>query len=120
MKKCAVQIGIGLYLYDNDDPVNADMTYTPPSTAKKEELTKRLSESVNEKCSKAQVSTILKIIRENEINQDDVKSKYNVEKFSDMSKADAAEFIVRWKDLVPVIKNLHSSKEGQESTSNSE
>ena len=54
---------------------------------------------MNKKASKAQVSTILKIIKENGIDEGLVKERYEVENFSDMSNSSASEFIVKWKDL---------------------
>lgn len=99
LKKCATLVGIGLYLYDSESMKFPDINSVAPVGTEKESKTNELRNSVNKKASKAQVSTIIKIIKENEINESDVKSRYGVDNFSEMSNSSASEFIVKWKEI---------------------
>lgn len=101
LKKCATLLGVGLYLYDSESMKFPDVNYVVPSTREKDNKIKMISESIDKKASKAQVSTIIKIIKDNELNETDVKNRYNVENFSEMSNSSASEFIVRWREIFP-------------------
>lgn len=112
LKKCATLLGVGLYLYADDDergPNNAN--YVPPSTPEKEDKTLKLREEVsaeNKGATKAQVSSIMKIASDNEIDISLILKKYGVEKVSLMKKSDAANFIVNSSNIV---KSLSSPEE---------
>lgn len=99
LKKCATLLGIGLYLYDSESMKFPDVNCVMPVGKDKENAVESFRSSMNKKASKAQVSTILKIIKENGIDEEVVKERYEVENFSDMSNSSASEFIVKWKDL---------------------
>lgn len=99
LKKCATLLGVGLYLYDSESMKFPEQNYVLPTTQKKEEEANKIKESLNQKASKAQVSTIIKIIKDNELDEQKVKERYGVEKFSDMSNLSASEFIVKWRDI---------------------
>ena len=99
LKKCASLLGVGLYLYDSESMKFPEQSIVPPSTKSKEDEVERIKSSLNKKASKAQVSTIIKIIKDNELNESAVKERYNVENFSDMSNSSASEFIVKWREI---------------------
>ena len=99
LKKCATRIGVGLYLYDSESMKFPEQSYVPPVTKAKEVSVEKIRDSLDKKASKAQVSTIIKIIKDNELDESAVKQKYSVEKISDMSNSSASEFIVRWREL---------------------
>lgn len=99
LKKCATLVGVGLYLYDSESMKFPDMNCATPVGKEKENTVECLRNSVNKKASKAQVSTIIKIIKENDISETEVKERYGVENFSEMSNSSASEFIVKWKEL---------------------
>lgn len=101
LKKCATLIGVGLYLYDSESMKFPDVNCVVPGGREKDDKVNELRNSVNKKASKAQISTIIKIIKDNEINESDVKERYGVENFSDMSNSSASEFIVKWKEIFP-------------------
>jgi hypothetical protein len=99
LKKCATLIGVGLYLYDSESMKFPDISCACPVGNKKENTIESYRESVNKNASKAQISTIIKIIKENNIEESSVKERYGIDNFSDMSSSSASEFIVKWKEL---------------------
>lgn len=99
LKKCATLVGVGLYLYDSESMKFPDANCVIPIGKDKNNAVESLRDSINKKASKAQVSTIIKIIKENNIDEVEVKKRYNIENFSEMSNSSASEFIVKWKEL---------------------
>ena len=110
LKKCATLIGVGLYLYDSESMKFPDVNCVVPGGKEKDDKINELRNSVNKKASKAQVSTIIKIIKDNEISESDVKERYGVENFSDMSNSSASEFIVKWKEIFSKQESNSDSK----------
>lgn len=99
MKKCATLFGVGLYLYDKDYEDNfAIPGYLPPVTKEDKSIVEEYKKVIDDKdrsCTKAQFSTIQKIIRENGIEEQKVVEKYGHE-IREFSFSDAADFIIRW------------------------
>lgn len=109
LKKCATLYGVGLYLYDSESMKFPDNKCVPPSKASTESSIEKIRDSLERKASKAQVSTIIKIIKDNELDEKLIKEKYNVEKFVDMSNSSASEFIVRWREMFQKSEHSNSS-----------
>lgn len=99
LKKCATTLGVGLYLYDTESMKFPDANCTMPTNGAKEEFVANLRDNLSKKASKAQVSTIIKIIKDNGLEEELVKKRYGVDNFSDMSNSSASEFIVKWKEI---------------------
>ena len=99
LKKCATLLGVGLYLYDSESMKFPDINCVVPTGQSKEGSIEALRNNLNKKASKAQVSTIIKIIKDNNLDENSVKQRYAVENFSDMNSSSASEFIVKWKEI---------------------
>ena len=99
LKKCATLIGIGLYLYDSESMKYPDMNCISPVGKNKETAIESYRESINKSASKAQVSTMIKIVKENGLDELAIKNRYGVENLSEMSSSSASEFIVKWREL---------------------
>ena len=110
LKKCATLVGVGLYLYDSESMKFPDVNCVIPGGKEKNDKINELRSSVNKKASKAQVSTIIKIIKDNEISESDVKERYGVENFSEMSNSSASEFIVKWREIFSKQESNSDSK----------
>lgn len=107
LKKCATLLGVGLYLYaDDDERAPASQNYVPPNTPKTEEKVESLREEIsdeNKKATKAQTSTIMKIARDNNIDIALVLAKYDIDKVSSMKRSDAANFIINYPNIVATL-----------------
>jgi hypothetical protein len=113
LKKCATHFGIGLYLYDNDEVKLVNKGYMAPATEEKKDEVEKLRELIHTElpCTKAQISTIIKIIKENELDIEKVKERYKVTELKDIKKDAASEFIIKWKELFIVNEDSNSDPE---------
>lgn len=124
LKKCATLLGVGLYLYAEDDErgqVGKD--YVQPNSPQKEEKTESLRSAVSSDSSlatKAQVSSIMKIARDKEIDAQKIMAHYGVEKLAMMKKSDAANFIVNSTGIISTILQKEFTVEEAEEDSSSE
>lgn len=87
LKKCATLLGVGLYLYDQDN--DADIvapTVSPEKTAETEKT---------EPISAVQIEAIKKIIKEHSIDEETLKKALGVESFETLTSSEAAKFIIR-------------------------
>ncbi len=109
LKKCATLIGVGIYLYDSESMKFTDKNYVAPSTKETEVKAEEIREAINKAATKAQISSIIKISKENNINVESILKKYGVEKISDMKRSDAANFIVNYSSIVEEISNSSNS-----------
>ena len=109
LKKCATLIGVGIYLYDSESMKFTDKNYVAPSTKETEIKAEEIREAINKAATKAQISSIIKISKENNINVESILKKYGVEKISDMKRSDAANFIVNYSSIVEEISNSSNS-----------
>lgn len=113
LKKCATLLGVGLYLYaDDDERAPATANYVPPNTPKTEAKVEELREEIsdeNKKATKAQTSSIMKIARDNNVDVALILAKYGVDKVSSMKRADAANFIINYPNI---IASMSQSQDG--------
>lgn len=109
LKKCATLIGVGIYLYDSESMKFTDKNYVAPSTEETVIKAEEIRETINKAATKAQISSIIKISKENNINVESILKKYGVEKISDMKRSDAANFIVNYSSIIEEISNSSNS-----------
>lgn len=118
LKKCATMLGVALYLYDstNESQDLSKNTVIPIKPSDKKAVEAIASEIKATKCSRSQFNTVMRIIKDNSIDHELVKSKYNVKNIFELSNKDAAEIIIKWKEI---FTNQEQQTQAVEEQSNS-
>ena len=119
LKKCATMLGVALYLYDstNESQDLSKNTVAPIKPSDEKAVGEMASEMKTTKCSRSQFNTVMRIIKDNSIDHELVKSKYGVKNIFELSNKDAAEIIIKWKEIFASQKQEISATEEQSNSS---